>query len=469
RVERLLEEIIRPDAFFCIDNKPFILFFENLENKNKKLKKIWNFNESPIIFISSEDSLEIYNGFEFLEDKETLRLFGNGEILNDFTYFKLVTGETWEKYEADFQAKKRVDYKLLKNIEAAQKKIQTYNVERYLANALLGKVIFVRYLIDRKVKLDFEQSGSRIWSNQEFCSLLLDRRKVNSFFNYLKEKFNGNLFQLTDEELESIPQESFKTVVNLLSGDEISSGQISLFNHYDFSIIPVEFISNVYELFIGKDQQESKGAYYTPLFLVDYILSQTVQKRFDEQKSNYSCRVLDPSCGSGIFLVETLRKIIEQFRANNPDLKTNTTEYKDALKKLATQNLFGVDKDRSAVDIAIFSIYLTLLDYQSRSDIETFKFPLLFGKNFFSYDFFDEEAEFNNVFKNIEFDFILGNPPWKEYGIGKLGKKYLNNRISREVDKKYQIGINNGEIVEGFIFRAGDFAKINTQIAFVIK
>ncbi|MEX2335989.1 MAG: N-6 DNA methylase [Fulvivirga sp.] len=475
RVERLLEKIIRPDAFFCIDNKPFILFFENPENKSQKLKEIWNFNESPIIFIISEDSLEIYNGFEFLEDKDTLQLFGNQEILDDFTYFKLVTGETWEKYQNSFSYQNRVDYHLLHNIKAARDLLisgkNSLPITNETANSLLGKVIFVRYLIDRKVKLDFEQTGSRKWADQEFCSLLLDRKKVISFFTYLKEKFNGNLFHLTDDELNSIPQESFLTIIDLLSGNEISSGQISLFNLYDFSIIPVEFISNVYELFIGKDQQESKGAYYTPLFLVDYILSQTVEKKFLKHKSNYSCRVLDPSCGSGIFLVETLRKIIEQFRANHPDLKTNTNEYKDALKKLATQNLFGVDKDRSAVDVAIFSIYLTLLDYQSPSDIETFKFPLLFGKNFFSYDFFDEEAEFNNVFKNMEFDFIVGNPPWKR-GKGKIANplfvQYVKNRSNREkTDDRIPIKISNSEIAQAFVLRVSDFCSQNTKVALI--
>lgn len=475
RVERLLEETIRPDAFFCIDNKPFILFFENPENKNQKLKEIWNFNESPIVFISKEDSLEIYNGFEFLEDKETLQLFGDHEVLNDFTYFKLVTGETWEKYQDNFSYQNRVDYHLLQNIKAARDILISGNnslpVTNEMANSLLGKVIFVRYLIDRRVKLDFEQTGSRKWTNQEFCALLLDRNKVISFFTYLKEKFNGNLFQLTDKEIESIPQESFLTIIDLLSGNEISSGQISLFNLYDFSIIPVEFISNVYELFIGKDQQESKGAYYTPLFLVDYILFQTVEKRFIEQKNNYSCKILDPSCGSGIFLVETLRKIIDQYRINNPELNSNSSEYKNALKKLATQNLFGVDKDKSAVDVAIFSIYLTLLDYQSPSDIETFKFPPLFGKNFFSYDFFDEDAKFNEVFKNIEFDFILGNPPWKG-GKGEetnpLFVKYVKNRSEKEkTNTRIPIKISNNEIAQAFVLRVSDFCSQGTKIALI--
>ena len=77
-------------------------------------------------------------------------------------------------------------------------------------------------------------------------------------------------------------------------GGKISSGQFSLFQYYDFSIIPIEFISNVYEYFIGQENQKSTGAYYTPLFLVDYILKETVEKKLNScQRTEYNCKVLD--------------------------------------------------------------------------------------------------------------------------------------------------------------------------------
>ena len=395
RVERLLIEKIKPDAFYCIDNKPFILFFENLgTEKNKKLQEIWNFNESPIVIISEEDSVEIYNGFEYLFDEETLTLFGREEKLNDFSYIELVTGKTWEKYEKNFSSKNRIDYFLLNNIKAAREILISQSLSQELSNSLIGKIIFVRYLIDRGIKLNFEQKeASRKWSNAEFCDLLLDKNKVKSFFKYLKAKFNGDLFPITEKEIDSIPSQCFKVIVDLLSGSKIDSGQQSLFDLYDFSIIPVEFISNVYEVFIGENKQEKEGAYYAPLFLVDYILAETVEKQFHTH-NNHNCKVLDPSCGSGIFLVETLRKIIEKYQTNNPDYLQNIEQYKKDLKQLASDNIFGIDKDKSAVNVAIFSIYLTLLDYQSPSDIENFKFPHLENKNFFASDFFDTKARF---------------------------------------------------------------------------
>lgn len=471
RIERLIKSTIQPDAFFCIDNKPFILFFENLSSKKDKLKEIWNFNESPIVIISEGDSLEIYNGFEYLTSEESLRLFGSFEKLDDFSYFELVTGKTWEKYSAYFSYNNRIDHYLLKNIKEARNRLISVGMSPRLANSLLGKIIFVRYLIDRKVKLDFEREGqSRNWTNSEFCELLLNKNKVKQFFLYLKKKFNGDLFPIEESEIDSIHEDCLSIVVNLLSGNEVSSGQISLFDLYDFSIIPVEFISNVYELFIGQDEQESQGAYYTPLFLVDYILSETVEKRFKNHEGIYNCKVLDPSCGSGIFLVETLRKIIEQFQKNNPSYLDNPEEYKRQLKQLALDNIFGIDKDQSAINVAIFSIYLTLLDYQEPGDIESFKFPLLYKKNFFSEDFFNLEAAFNEYFDDLSFDFILGNPPWKR---GKGDRKplfdqYIIKRRKSEKDEYHNaIEISNSEIAQAFILRVSDFCQPSTQIGFI--
>lgn len=473
RVERLLNNVIKPDAFFCIDNKPFILFFENLGSQKKsKLKEIWNFNETPIVIVSEQDSVEIFNGFEYLTNKETLKPFGNEDKLNDFKYFELVTGKTWEKYQSDFDSKHRIDFHLLSNIKSARDILISQSLCSEQANSLIGKIIFVRYIIDREIKLDFENKGqSRVWTNRDFCSILSDKNQIQKFFKYLKDKFNGDLFPLSKTDIESIPSECFTTLIELLSGNNVGSGQKSLFNLYDFSIIPVEFISNVYELFIGVDEQEKQGAYYTPLFLVDYILAETVEKKFANYHG-YDCKVLDPACGSGIFLVETLRKIIEKYQANNPDYTTNIEKYKEDLKKLASDNIYGVDKDKSAINVAVFSIYLTLLDYQNPSDIETFKFPHLEKRNFFVSDFFDTESEFNCVLKEQEFSFILGNPPWKR-GKGEEKKplyvKYIENRQKREKGLfENEIKISNKEIAQAFVLRTSDFASTNTNVGLIV-
>jgi hypothetical protein len=477
RVIRLLEDTEKwdPKAIFCFDNKPLILFFENPENKTALHKAVWNFNETPIVVISENDTVTVYNGFIIDENTELLKLLGGDDVLNDLNYFELVTGKTFEKYNEDFNYKNRVDYKLLSNIEETQKELcKTYHCSRTTANALLGKIIFIRYLIDRKVKLNFE-GKSKEWTNSDFCNLLQDKNRVFSFFEYLHDKekgFNGDLFPIDKKAFDAIPNEAFNLIKRLLEGDEIKTGQKSLFQLYDFSILPIEFISNVYERFIGKENQAEAGAYYTPIFLVDYIISQTVAKKLNANDNTVSCKVLDPACGSGIFLVESLRKIIEKHIALHgiPDDKQ---VFKEVIKKLAQENIFGIDKDKSAVQVAIFSVYLTLLDYQKPAEIENFKFPTLLDTNFFVADFFNTNADYNSELKKHSFDFILGNPPWasSKKGLDSVGKEYIKQRQKKEKkqDKKFEIGINNNEIAEGFVLRASDFSTTNTQIAFIIK
>ena len=166
-----------------------------------------------------------------------------------------------------------------------------------IANALIGKVIFVRYLIDRKVKLCFE-GISKYWTNEEFCILLNDPKKTKDFFDYLENSetgFNGDLFPLRDEEYIQIQPIHYSTIRRLLKGEDLDEMQPSLFEFYDFSIIPIEFISNVYELFIGKDNQEKEGAYYTPLFLVDYILKETIENKLNTQDGLSLIHISEPT------------------------------------------------------------------------------------------------------------------------------------------------------------------------------
>lgn len=478
RVKRLIERKIEPDAIFVFDNKPMILFFENPKDKARLHKEIWNFNECPVAILIDDHIVEIFNGFSIDKETKLLQSLGGESELIYFTYFELVTGKTWEKYQEDLNYKNRVDYHLLQNIKAAREVLVESDGKRAkLVNAILGKVIFARYLIDRKIKIKFDDK-LRVWTNQEFCQLLNSPQEVQNFFEYLEDNekgFNGDLFPLSDEEYKQLTAKDYGVLKNLLLGHDFGINQSSLFELYDFSIIPIEFISNVYELFIGKDNQKEAGAYYTPLFLVDYILKETVERKLfekqlvDHKKYAY-CKVLDPACGSGIFLVETLRKIIERY-IEDTGIEIRSEKFKTAIKNLALENIYGVDKDLSAVQVAVFSIYLTLLDYLEPPAIETFKFPRLFNSNFFEGDFFDEQANFNTKLKDTEFTFILGNPPWKGNGMDNVGKAYLNKRKKeeKELQNKYSIAVNNNEIAEGFILRASDFAKSDTQIAFIIR
>ena len=94
-------------------------------------------------------------------------------------------------------------------------------------------------------------------------------------------------------------------------------------------------------------------------------------------------------------------------------------------------------KDYDAIQVAIFSIYLTLLDYQEPADIEKFQFPPLYGINLICSDTFDTNDKGLNNLKNIIFDYIIGNPPWKGAGGNELAKNYLKKqKTERKSSKK---------------------------------
>lgn len=470
RIYRLLEknDLLKTlDAFFCFDNKPLLLFF-NLEDEGKKKelhKAIWNFNESPIAIIVENNAVEIFNGFSIDENTKLLHSIGGVEKLDDFTYFELVTGKTWEKYQEDLSHKNRVDYKLLENIEAAQGLMMNLGVSQTLVNALIGKIIFYRYLIDRKVKLNYQ--GKERWDNRDLCECLANKDSFFAFVRHLENKetgFNGDMFRITPKDYQHISQDALNVLIRLLESEDLATGQRSLFDIYDFSILPIEFISNMYEKFIGVDKQNKESAYYTPTFLVDYIIAETVEKHLSAD-DNYNCRILDPSCGSGIFLVESLRRIIEKYVKVKKIKNTNSESFREGLKKLVCDNIFGIDKDYDAIQVAIFSIYLTLLDYQEPADIEKFKFPNLFGKNLICSDTFDvDNPELKDLEeRKLQFDYIIGNPPWKRGGVkrGSCCEKYLKQRGLLN-------DVGNRELAQAFVLRSMDYTSPNTQCALVL-
>lgn len=473
---------IAPKYIFCINDEPLMLFFDGNRQEDFEIlqKQIWNFNQSAAIFIHDGEQWIVKNGFNFLNARKELETIASesDNSISDFEYFKIITGESWQEYAVKFKQSNRVDYYLLNNIDSVRTILTDKNLGNLpaqTANFLIGRVIFIRYLIDREVELN--KYG--ITEKEDFYNVLDDKDKAYAFFQQVKDDFNGNLFPLTYK-VEGVEIQE-KNIVNtfhlskikeLLLGSHLNkngSHQTSLFDIYDFSIIPIEFISNVYEKFIGITKQADSGAYYTPLFLIDYIQKETVSKYFKSNHTEYNCKVLDPACGSGIFLVETLRQIISQYQINNPEYlqEEHYEAYKDKLKQLLKDNIFGVDKDENAISVAIFSLYITLLDNLRPKSIVGFRFPELIGTNFFGNDFFDTVEPFDAELKKHHFQFILGNPPWatKHPKEKQLFEKYIENK--RKIDQRLEI--ENREIAEAFLVRVGDFCFDEAALIVVSK
>lgn len=496
KVEYALKKI-QPHSFFLFNNEPLLLFFDyskkNDKKKQKKLSKdVWNFNKSALVFVNEANQLKIYNGFKYeksglLQVLETINTLKDEEKLKNYSYWKIVTAELWNVKDEAFKQKTRVDTKLLENIKTTREVLINEKSENPLsekhANRIIGRLIFVRYLIDRKVNLDYNGNGKELLTKNKLPELILHKDDLFDFFEYLLTKFKGDILPLNGEQ-NAVKQSHLQKLSNLFAGDTIKSRQRSLFNVFDFDFIPIEFISNIYETFLGKKQDTDK-AFYTPPFLVDYVLEQTVKPFIAKQDDaeNISCKTVDFTCGSGIFLCETLRSIINRYiELAKPD--KSSKEFREKIKQLLAENIFGNDVNPEAIEIAKFSFFITLLDYfENPKDIEGFEFPTISG-NFFNLDIFDKKLNYSfGKDKPIEPDFILGNPPWGKIKESKY-LDYCEEREQKENDVKkdlwekgnkpkedfnpVQIKISNKEFAQAFLLRLSDFSTKGTVCQVIV-
>lgn len=453
---RVLQELA-PYAVYLVDNLPFIMFFEELsENKDQKLlfKKIWN-AQIPIVIICDSATIKIYTGSSIDKQTSLLREIETLPITkldnhSPFSYWEITSCKLWLEHAEKFEGKKVNDC-LLQNLTDITHKLK-YQFKIPFATKLILRLIFIRYLIDRGVDIDYDGFSTDVEKSRlALLQLLNNRDSIYCLFEHLRHKFHGNLFE-TDNELTNanLTNEVFSLLADFLSGKIITrTGQISFFDLYDFNIIPVELISNIYEILLGEDQRKKDNAFYTPQYLVEYILGNSIDPYIKGRKT---WTVLDPSCGSGIFLVESYRKMIEA--GLNGELFAENDKY---LTDTLVNNIFGIDRNPDAIDVTIFSLYLAMLDYKHPRSLSKFAFPPLKESNLFADDFFDVKA-----LKSLEkksFDFIVGNPPW-----GK-GEELLLEYCKV---KGYTQFLQNKDTCRAFILRSKDFSNPKTQCTFVV-
>lgn len=403
--DKKILQILSPNAIYFNDNKPFILFYSD-ENQID-FKSIWN-SQIPLVFVIKVDTVFIYTGKNLSENKDGLHLLYEESInnLDVFSYWQIHDEKFINQYRYELQ-KNELNQSLLDNIEFLTDYLKN-ELNINFATRLVLRLIFIRFLIDRGVNLDYLNFTDNVEkSRKEFLNLLGKKHELYQLFQHLKEKFSGSLFDLeNDEDPIHLSQEVFTVLKEFFSGELVlKNGQISLFPLYDFNIISVELISNIYEILLGNEGQQKNKSFYTPSYLVDYILSNTVDADPDKMKS---IKILDPSCGSGIFLVKSYKKILEANRDVMKDMSSDDID-KFLINKLEN-NVFGIDLSSEAIDVTVFSLYLTLLDFKDPKTLKQFHLPKLIGRNLFINDFLDDNLI--ERLANLQFDFILGNPPW---------------------------------------------------------
>lgn len=476
-INKKLEDI-KPDAFYVFNNQPFVLFFDltsntDLEKENEIHKKVWSFDNAPIIFVIKDTEVKVYNALNFEKHKGLEEIILSEKERNKkFSFWNLQSGEAFEWFYEKHKKtilKKRVNQQLFDNIKQTIILLKdNFGLEESLAKILVLRLIFIRYLIDRKIKIDtsfiYGNEDDVISRRKSLSELIADPKQLVVFFDYLNKRFNGVLFKNSNIELTF---EQSDVLSKLFNPDGISdSDQTKLFfgfdfqyDVFDFGIIPVELISGIYETLLDEETKNATSAVYTPPFLVDYILTETVDKYFDKNKSTSECKIFDPAMGSGIFLVQGLRRMIEREKELNPN--DDNQIFGRKIKEIAERNLFGIDINEEAINVACFSIYVALLDYQEPGNIDVYKFPNLKDKNFFNVHFFDlAKGDVWSKIKNENVNFILGNPPWKSNN----SPEHLDWLKQTKFDKI----VSDKQIAQSYLIRVKDFVQDESKIALIV-
>lgn len=328
---------------------------------------------------------------------------------------------------------------------------------------ILDRIIFIRMMEDRGVQ-EPPILHKLLEGEGQYARFVAQCHK-------LAPQYNGLIFQQHFSEFLDIGDDQIRKIVRALDPSR---------SPYRFNVIDVELLGRIYEAFLGHrvvlsqsgrtckvvakpELLKAGGVYYTPQPVVDKIVENTVLKVVGNKPPSKldGIKILDPACGSGSFLLGAYRVIIEYcegwYNKNKEQVQKVGSKYRNdffvtedgALKlsikkksEILKKNIYGVDIDRCATEVAILSLYLKLLENTAGSvqqlsliykgailpDMEE---NILCGNSLVGTEILDsipanadleaEEARINPFDWEVEFDFskfdvIIGNPPYiKEY------------------------------------------------------
>lgn len=458
-----------PDALWRSDSALTVYFkLESEDPSTKQVERwrqeIWNQGFAPLLWVVSPDKIDLYNGFgdpRATEDAAAHRLGTFKLIASELDKldafagrFAMETGHFWQQAPG-INRKTCVDRQLLSDLGALERDLVDGGVERTDAQALIGRSIFTQYLIDRRIVT--EKFLAENYNHSTLASILRDPISTRNLFDWLRVTFNGDIFPLDGSYVKDA--DHLSRVADFLQAVDPDTKQMKLFP-YQFDVIPVELISSIYEQFAHAHSSKSdtdvgKDVFYTRLSLVSLVMDEIADGLTGDES------VLDLTCGSGVFLVEALRKLV--------DLQTNgAVRNRDIIRSTLHEQIFGVEISRAAVHVAAFSLYLAALELDpDPQPPQALKFEPLIGKTLILGDARDAETtEFgkyalteNGIPK--KFDVIVGNPPWS-YG-GKSDKALWQSKSGR-----FDVVAPRGTSLD-FVSQAMRFASERTRFGLILS
>lgn len=406
-------------------------------------QKLWNFQKVLFLYVFNDVEIRIYNciakpitqlqNVDYAKKLEGLELYraetsdenAISRLVSVFSSVAVDSGIIWTLPEA-FEIRKkiniqrRVDKYLVDSLKNATEELKKLGLEDVaIIHKIILRSLFLLYLEDREAT-SAEFYGTIKDGAKEYFDILKDVNATYKLFSALEDKFNGNVFSVLDGEQQKVTEDHLKIVRKCFINGYENSGQKELFEDwrlFDFKIIRIELLSEIYERFLEESNPKGKkgaGAYYTPTSLVELMLDEVLPT--DKQYTEYNVRILDPACGSGIFLVESYKRLLKRYE--NAHHK-KPTDFKE-LKNILLNNIFGIEKNDQAIIVAAFSLYLALVDNLDPKTLWiSTKLPCLVNDS----DHFAKAKEGHNLFcadtiatndeiEGISFDLVVGNPPF---------------------------------------------------------
>lgn len=471
---------IGAEKLFFVNNDPVIVFHALAEppaptQLREIFRQAWCMARPRCLFIAMPGELRVYSltkppsrtdadwqGRDSLAFVERV-----ADVATALQVFERAQVETGQLFGAELgfgSPDQRADQQLIRDLKTVRRTLIQSGLAPKYAHALIGRSIFIRYLEDRGVLTldDFTSVADQnaAWQNvlasapnrfmfgpandhRCYARVLSNKDFTYALFDRLAEDFNGDMFPLDPSERVAVQPEHLRALQGFLWGDtQLDQPRLFLWA-YDFSVVPTELISNIYEEFYQQHSDtDDRGTHYTPGVLVEHVLSQVLTT----ERLATNPRILDPACGSGIFLVEAFRRLVryEQRRQGRPLTPIE-------LRHVLRDQLVGIELNPEAARIAAFSLYLALLHYQDPPTIRSNRlphliyqpnqlsddqhYPILFGANAFTplraereqlgqslaaRTRFPGRINYRRLYQIPDplplsphsFDLIIGNPPW---------------------------------------------------------
>lgn len=470
---------------------------------------------SRIEYINYEDYL---NRFDFLYDT-----FAKENVLRG----------SLEKYNADTKSKKgteSVDIDFLNSLDDLRTKLAS-NISKLNSLSLRDLNFAVQHIIDRIIFLRVaEDRGVENYGDlREACFGNNYYKNIVEIFKKSDGKYNSGIFDFSKDKITQnieVDNKVIKEIINDLYYPK---------SPYEFSVISVEIIGNAYEQFLGKtitignnskakielkpEVRKAGGVYYTPEYIVDYIVENTVGEKIKGKtpKEIANIKIVDPACGSGSFLIGAYKYLLnyhreyyskqgkKKFLGSKEDAITEDGELALWVKKqILINNIFGVDIDSNAVEVTKLSLLLKCMENETPASImnnqslfneralpsldENIKCGnSLIGNDFYSggdslnidietqykINCFDWDKEFSSIFKSGGFDIVIGNPPYvfvKYVEWAEDIKNYFtdNYNISNKNNKSKANQSGKINLYTLFIFKCNQILKENGYFSFIV-